>query len=78
MRDPSEVVRSVDQRLFAPCCWRESVGVHESEIASQIRTEIRSLAREGRSEDDIVRIYAAKYGPRIVRVPADDWSFLGP
>ncbi|MBS1123612.1 MAG: uncharacterized protein H6Q90_5840 [Deltaproteobacteria bacterium] len=54
----------LEQRLLAPCCWRQTLGDHESPIATALRAEIRDrLAhREAAAsiEDDLVRRYGAK------------------
>lgn len=56
-------------RLLAPCCWNQTLDVHESPIATQLRLEIRERVRAGepamRIEDDL----AARHGERIRAVP---------
>lgn len=56
-------------RLIAPCCWVQTLDVHESEEASSLRAEIhaRLLARESASaiEDD----FARRFGERVRAVP---------
>jgi cytochrome c-type biogenesis protein CcmH len=62
-------LRKIQDRFMAPCCWQESVAVHRSEIAAQMREEIDRMVAEGKSEDQIVDAYASRYGDRILREP---------
>jgi cytochrome c-type biogenesis protein CcmH len=54
----------LEQRLLAPCCWRQPLGDHESPVATALRAEIRDrLARRETTasiEGDLVRRYGAK------------------
>jgi cytochrome c-type biogenesis protein CcmH len=56
-------------RLLAPCCWTQTLDVHESESATVLRREIADRLRSGEQalviEDDM----AARYGERIRAVP---------
>jgi len=61
--------RKVQSRFIAPCCWQESVAVHQSPIADEMRREITEKLRQGRSEDEIIAFYAARYGERILWAP---------
>jgi len=62
-------VKQIQDRFMAPCCWQESVAVHRSEIAEEMRGEIARMVASGRSEDQIVDEYVARYGERILREP---------
>jgi len=59
----------LEQRLLAPCCWRQSLADHESPVATALRTEIRErLARRetpAAIEDDLVQ----RYGDKIRALP---------
>lgn len=59
----------LEQRLLAPCCWRQSLADHESPAATALRTEIRDrLARREAPpsiEGDLVR----RYGDQIRALP---------
>jgi cytochrome c-type biogenesis protein CcmH len=61
----------LETRLFAPCCYVQTLDVHESELADKLRHEIeqRIVAAEAPQhiEDDLV----ARYGERIRAVPRD-------
>jgi cytochrome c-type biogenesis protein CcmH len=62
-------VRKIQDRFMAPCCWSQSVAVHDSPVARQMRQEIVSLASEGKTEEEIVDYYVGRYGDRILRQP---------
>lgn len=59
----------IADRLLAPCCWRESVRVHRSPQAEELRRDIAARLEMGQSEDEILTAYVAKYGSRILRDP---------
>jgi len=61
--------QSVAQKLMAPCCWSESVAVHRSEAAEEMRAGIRAMLAEGKSEREILDFYVAQYGERILMEP---------
>ena len=74
-------VRRIQDRFLAPCCWQQSVAVHDSEAASQMRAEIARMVAAGKSEDQIVEFYVARYGDRILREPRGStfwWLTLTP
>ncbi len=74
-------VRRIQARFLAPCCWQESVAVHRSEIAAGMRSQIARMVAAGKSEDQIVDFYVARYGERILREPRGSrrwWLMLVP
>jgi len=66
---PAELTRKLQARFIAPCCWSETVAVHRSESAAGMRDEIARFVDDGKSEDEIVAFYVAKYGERILLEP---------
>jgi cytochrome c-type biogenesis protein CcmH len=56
-------------RLIAPCCWTQTLDVHESEISASLRREIRARLLAGESPDAIEDSIVARYGERIRAVP---------
>ena len=62
-------LRRIEERLLAPCCYTQSIAVHGSEIARQMRTEVAEMVAEGRTEEEIVDHYKSLYGNRILIVP---------
>jgi cytochrome c-type biogenesis protein CcmH len=61
--------REIEDNLVAPCCWSQPVSQHDSEISSQIRNEVSRMVAAGKSRDEILDFYIAKYGERILVTP---------
>jgi cytochrome c-type biogenesis protein CcmH len=62
-------VREIEDNLIAPCCWSQTVSQHYSEVSEQIRQEVRAMVAAGKSRDEILDYYVAKYGERILATP---------
>jgi cytochrome c-type biogenesis protein CcmH len=65
----AEKAREIEDNLIAPCCWSQPVSQHYSEVAEQIRKEVREMVAAGKSRDEILDYYVAKYGERILAAP---------
>ncbi len=67
--------KKIQERLMAPCCWSESVAVHRSETAAEMRVEIARMVAGGSSEEQIIETYVGRYGERILMEPrgAKQW-----
>jgi len=61
--------QDMQERLWAPCCWTQTLDAHESELASTLRTEIDHRLQRGESSAAIEDDLAARYGARIRAVP---------
>jgi cytochrome c-type biogenesis protein CcmH len=61
--------KTLEGRLLAPCCWTQTLDVHESESASSLRLEIRRRLHAGESSTDIESDFVARFGERIRAVP---------
>jgi cytochrome c-type biogenesis protein CcmH len=68
-KQASDAAREIEDHLIAPCCWSQPVSQHDSEIAQQIRNEVSSMVAAGKSRDEILDIYVARYGERILVTP---------
>jgi cytochrome c-type biogenesis protein CcmH len=64
-----KIVRSVEGKLIAPCCFRGTLAEHQSEIATKLRNEVHALAVAGATEQDILDHFLEKYGERILAAP---------
>lgn len=62
-------IEEVGRELVAPCCWTQTVDVHDSQIAAQMRWDIGNMLAKGMSKDEIISFYTAKYGERILAKP---------
>ncbi len=65
----TEEIRKVESRLLAPCCYTQSIAVHGSDIAVQMRSEVAEMVADGKTEEEIVSHYRNIYGERILIVP---------
>jgi len=68
-RQAAEKEREIEDNLIAPCCWSQPVSQHYSDVAEQIRQEVHAMVAAGKSRDEILDYYVAKYGERILATP---------
>jgi cytochrome c-type biogenesis protein CcmH len=65
----------LEGRLLAPCCWdasRQTLDIHGSPIANDLRREIRHRLKAGETPDAIEADLVARYTKKILAVPADN------
>jgi cytochrome c-type biogenesis protein CcmH len=78
--DPQAIerdARQLEAKLIAPCCWSQQVSLHQSPAADEIKQNIRKLLAEGKTSQQILDIYVAEYGDRILaEPPARGFSLL--
>lgn len=67
---PDQAIHRLQEKFMAPCCWAESVAVHRSEAAAEMRVEIARLYKQGVSEQEITQRYVSQYGERILMIPS--------
>jgi cytochrome c-type biogenesis protein CcmH len=74
--------KHIETMLIAPCCWRQPVSDHPSDIASHMKVSIRQMLEEGKERQEILDFYVERYGARILSVPPQQgfnrMSFLMP
>lgn len=71
----------LEKAVLAPCCYREPVARHQSEIAVKMRLEIAKWVEQGRTDQEILDTYAKLYGAKVLVDPATapkEWSYLVP
>jgi cytochrome c-type biogenesis protein CcmH len=68
-KQAADAAREIEDSLIAPCCWSQPVSQHDSEIAQQIRNEVSNMVAAGKSRDEILDFYVARYGERILVTP---------
>lgn len=61
--------RELEGRLLAPCCWVQTLDIHESELATSLRAEIRQRLERGEAAEAIEDDLATRHGERIRAVP---------
>ena len=64
-----KIAREIEDNLIAPCCWTQPVSEHPSEVSDTIRREVREMLAAGKSRNEIIDHYVAKYGERILAAP---------
>ncbi len=64
--------KSVETRLLAPCCWNGTLDVHESDLARELRKEIRLRLRGGESVDAVEASMVERYGDKVRAAPANE------
>jgi cytochrome c-type biogenesis protein CcmH len=70
--DPQALEREAKQieaMLVAPCCWSQQVSVHQSPASDEIKANIRRLLAEGKTRQQILDVYVAEHGDRILAEP---------
>ncbi|MFO0682004.1 MAG: cytochrome c-type biogenesis protein CcmH [Sandaracinus sp.] len=61
--------RALEERLIAPCCGVQTLDVHDSPSARELRAEILERLRRGEPSERIEDDLAARYGEQIRAVP---------
>lgn len=61
--------KTLEGRLLAPCCWTQTLDIHESEVAHSLRLEIRRRLQAGENATAIESDIVARYGEKIRAVP---------
>lgn len=59
----------LEARLIAPCCWTQTLDMHESELSSALRREIRARLVAGEPPDAIEDDFAKRHGEKIRAAP---------
>jgi cytochrome c-type biogenesis protein CcmH/NrfF len=69
------------RKFMSPCCWSETLLVHSSPIAEQLRKEVQQMIAAGKTDDEIKAVFIQRYGIRILSMPEGgraQWLFLTP
>lgn len=61
--------RRIQERILAPCCYSETVAHHRSDVALEIKREIEKMVDENKTDNEIVAVFTARYGRRILAEP---------
>jgi len=62
-------IEHLEHAVLAPCCYTESVAVHQSEIALKMRLEIAKWVEMGKSDREILDTYVGLYGSKVLVDP---------
>jgi cytochrome c-type biogenesis protein CcmH/NrfF len=66
---PQARVDRLEHAVLAPCCYTESVAIHQSEIALKMRMEIARWVADGKSDKEILDTYTTSYGSKVLVDP---------
>jgi cytochrome c-type biogenesis protein CcmH len=61
--------RRLEGKLMAPCCMANTVAEHNSQASEDARREIRSLLAAGRTDQEVLDTFVARYGSQILSAP---------
>jgi cytochrome c-type biogenesis protein CcmH len=67
----ADQVNSVASQMYCPVCENIPLDVCGTEACAQWRDEIRSQLQNGRTSDQIIADFVARYGDRVVGTPQD-------
>lgn len=65
----SDGPRALMGRLLAPCCWRQTLDIHDSDEAAELRREIYASIQQGDSAAMLEARLVERYGERIRALP---------
>jgi cytochrome c-type biogenesis protein CcmH len=71
-RDVVPGEKSLIGRLVAPCCWNQTLDIHDSQLAKDLRTEIHDRLARGERAAAVEDSLVARYGERIRGTPPGD------
>lgn len=67
--DQIALIRKIEGRVMAPCCYTQTIRDHDSQVAVDMRAEVTAMVASGKTEKEIITYYRAKYGETILVVP---------
>jgi len=73
----SPLESKLQHELLAPCCYRETLDHHMSQEAYTMRAEIHNLVLAGKTEREIIDLYKARYGVRVLGEPEGAAWWIG-
>jgi cytochrome c-type biogenesis protein CcmH len=67
--DLEREARAIEAMLVAPCCFTQSVAVHQSAAAAEVREDVRARLAAGETRQQILDAYVRRYGKRVLTEP---------
>ncbi len=61
----------LEATLLAPCCWTQTLDNHNSDLAAEVRRDIRARLASGQDVPTVRAAMIQRYGERIVALPED-------
>jgi cytochrome c-type biogenesis protein CcmH len=68
-RSSADPAHEIERRVLAPCCYRQTLAEHESDLARALRLEVRQRVSRGESSTVIEDDLARRYGEEIRAMP---------
>lgn len=62
---PPDPAHELETKLYAPCCWRQTLADHESPLAAELRGEIAKRLAAGETPAAIEAVFVERYGERV-------------
>lgn len=59
----------LEARLLAPCCYLQTLDVHDSPMATELRSEVKTRLAAGESSSAIEEDFARRFGDRVRALP---------
>lgn len=67
--EQQKLASSIDGKLISPCCWTQTVALHESQKAEEIKMQVRLQISQGKGESEIIDGFVSQYGEQILASP---------
>ena len=74
--DLQSLQKEIEHSLVAPCCWNMTVDQHNTGAGPRVRAEISELIKAGKTKQEMLDYFVAKYTERILSAPSQK-TFLG-
>jgi cytochrome c-type biogenesis protein CcmH len=62
--------RALESKLLAPCCWNQTLDVHDSDLSRDLHREIVARIAGAEPAEAIERDLILRYGERMLAVPS--------
>lgn len=72
--DAKARMEQLERSLLAPCCYKEPISRHHSDVSTKMKLEVARWVAEGKSDEEILAVYRERYGARVVIPPEPDPS----
>jgi len=69
-------IRQISERLRCPVCQSENLYDSKAPLANEMRQIIREQLLKGRTDDEIVSFFVARYGTFVLQAPPKEGSQL--
>jgi cytochrome c-type biogenesis protein CcmH len=65
----TDLVAHIEHLLMAPCCYTQTIDLHMSDVARDMRKEVAAMVLSGQTEQQVFDHYKALYGEKILAIP---------